>query len=58
MTVQTLSLVMITGGWLLIYLLEKKKGISKTVFNIFCGLSFTLNILGAVLCIIALISSP
>ena len=58
MSIQALALLMITSGWLMIYFLEKKKeGITKAVFNILCGLSFTLNILGALLCIIVLTSS-
>ena len=55
MSIQALALLMIASGWLMIYFLEKKKeGITKKAFNILCGLSFTLNILGAFLCIISL----
>ena len=55
MSIEALALLMITSGWVMIYFLEKKKeGITKEAFNILCGLSFTLNILGASLCLIAL----
>ncbi len=55
MGTQALALLMIATGWLMIYFLEKKKeGITKEVFKILCTLSFTLNILGAFLCIIGL----
>jgi hypothetical protein len=56
MGIQALALLMIATGWLMIYFLEKKKGgISKEVFKVLCALSFTLNILGAFLCIVGLI---
>lgn len=55
MSIQALALLMIASGCVMIYFLEKRKeGITKEAFNVLCGLSFTLNILGAFLCIISL----
>lgn len=55
MRTEYIALLMICIGWLVIFFLDKRKeNISKGQFKILCALSFSLNILGASICIVGL----
>ena len=55
MSPEIFALLMVATGWLLIFIIEKKKGIIDTkMYKFLSAMAFTLNILGALMCIIGL----
>lgn len=58
MSPEIIALLMVATGWLLIFMIEKKKGIIDTkVYRFLSAMAFTLNILGATMCIIGLLET-
>ena len=58
MSPEIFALLMVATGWLLIFITEKKKGmINIKMYKFLSAMAFTLNILGALMCIIGLTGS-
>jgi len=55
MSPEIFALLMVATGWLLIFIIEKKKGLlNAKTYKFLSAMAFTLNILGALMCIIGL----
>ena len=55
MNPEIFALLMVATGWLLIFVTEKRKeNITRKMYKFLSAMAFTLNILGASMCIIGL----
>lgn len=55
MSPEIFALLMVATGWLLIFIIEKKKEvIHARMYKFLSAMAFTLNIMGALMCIIGL----